>query len=165
MIAPATETPQAPRVCLPRELLSSTVFLLGRVGYAAKARAMEEFEEIGFSPYHYGVLTVLEESPRQTQAEIADALHVDRSQLVGLLDTLEERGLIERQRDSADRRRHVVRLTADGTTQLCGLREITRRIEEEFLEPLAPEERKALHELLLRVATHRDARFAPDAPS
>src|SRR4051794_18633620 len=158
MIAPSTETPQASRVCLPRELLSSTVFLLGRVGYAAKARAMEEFEEIGFSPYHYGVLTVLEESPRQTQAEIADALHVDRSQLVGLLDTLEERGLIERQRDPADRRRHMVSLTAEGRRQLGRIRSIVKRLEEELLAPLDGEGRTALHAILLDLARHHDPR-------
>jgi DNA-binding MarR family transcriptional regulator len=159
------ETAAPPRACLPRELVASTIFLLGRLGWAAKTRALEEFEAEGFSPYHYGVLALLEESARQTQAEIADTLRIDRSQLVGLLDALEERGLIERQRDPADRRRHVVKLTSDGKRQLAELRAITSRIEEEFLAPLAPEDRAALHQLLLRVACHRDSRFAADLPT
>jgi DNA-binding MarR family transcriptional regulator len=157
------ETSSPTRVCLPRELLASTLFLLGRLGFEAKSQAMEAFEAEGLTPYHYGVLALLGESQRQTQAEIAYALRIDRSQLVGLLDSLEERQLVERQRDPKDRRRHVVKLTAAGKDQLERLRKITERIEEEFLAPLSAEERRALHDLLLCIGRHRDSRFSPDA--
>ena len=159
------ETVQAIRPCLPRSLVASTLFLLGRLGWAAKTEAIEAMEAEGLSLYHYGVLSLLEESPRQTQAEIAYALKVDRSQLVGVLDSLEERTLIERQRDPKDRRRHVVRLTADGKRQLARLRSITERIEQEFLAPLSAEEREQLHSLLFRLAAHSDARFVANAPA
>jgi MarR family transcriptional regulator, lower aerobic nicotinate degradation pathway regulator len=161
---PAVELSAAPRVCLPRELVASTLFLLGRLGMTAKGRAIEEFEGEGFSPYHYGVLALLDEGARQTQAEIADALRFDRSQLVGLLDALEERGLIERRRDPKDRRRHVVSLTEQGKSELAHLRAITSRLEDDLLAPLSPQDRQALHDLLLRVACHSDARFVPDLP-
>ena len=163
MTAMPFDTSVPTRVCLPRELLASTLFLLGRLGFEAKGQAIEAFEAEGLTPYHYGVLALLGESPRQTQAEIAYALRIDRSQLVGLLDSLEERKLVERQRDLKDRRRHVVRLTPDGERQLARLRELTGRIEQEFLEPLALEERQTLHDLLLRIGRHRDSRFSPDA--
>lgn len=154
-----------PKVCLPRELLASTAFLLGRLGLAVKGEAMEGFERAGFNPYHYSVLALLDEGSRETQATIADALQLDRSQLVGLLDALEERDLIERRRDPNDRRRHLVSLTPAGKHQLASLRKTVKRIEDEFLAPLTPEERETLHRLLLRLAAHRDARYAPLAAS
>ena len=158
---PAPEAPQLapPPTALPAELLASTVFVLARLGFAIKARAIEEFERAGFNMYQYSVLAMLSEKPREAQATIADALQLDRSQLVGILDVLEERGLIERRRDPVDRRRHTVSLTSDGKRQLVRLRTIVKRIEESFLAPLDEKSRAALHETLLRVACNYDCRF------
>ncbi len=99
----------------PKELLSSTTFLLKRLGFAAKDALPRRLRgHRAVSPFHFAVLALLEEDPRETQAMIADALGYDRSHLVRLLDELEERELVVRKRDPEDRRRHVVKLTADG---------------------------------------------------
>ena len=96
----------------------SSTFLLKRLGFAAKEQSLAAYEETGLHPYHYAIMIVLDEGSRETQGSIADALGYDRGQLVGLLDELEEQGLVERRRDPNDRRRHLVTLTPEGTRTL-----------------------------------------------
>ena len=149
--------------CLPRELATSQVFLLGRLGYELKHHAIEELEAAGFSFYDYSVLALAAEGACTAQSSMADLLRLDRSQLVGLLDGLEERGLIERRRDPSDRRRHLVSITATGGRELTRLRGIVKQIEDEFLAPLDAEDREQLYKLTVKLACHHDVRFAPPA--
>ena len=152
--------PSFPAAQLPEELVASATFLLKRLGFAAKELTMAAYEKTGLHPYHYAILLVLGEGSPETQGSIADTLGYDRGQLVGLLDELEERGLVERRRDPNDRRRHVVRLTADGKRALQKLRTLSRQIEDEFLAPLNETDRRKLHTLLLRLAEKHEPRCA-----
>jgi DNA-binding MarR family transcriptional regulator len=164
----STETPNAPPQALPRppkELLASSVFLLKRLGFAAKDRSHTAFDGSGLSAFHYAVLALLEEDPRETQAQIADALGYDRSLIVRLLDELEEQELVTRKRDPEDRRRHVVKLTREGHSMLLELRAIVQRLEDEFLSPLDAEEQEALHALLSKVASYHDPRCVLRGPA
>src|ERR1700756_5535461 len=148
------DTKSAPR--LPAELVASNLFLLKRLGFAAKQRHVDEYERIGLNPYHYAILALLDEGLPETQAAIADSLGYDRGTLVGLLDELEEKELVERKRDPDDRRRHIVRLTADGKRTLARLRALNKRVGGEFLAPLDAEQRASLHALLLELAARHE---------
>ena len=148
-----------PAVRPPRELVQSTSFLLKRLGWEVRDRVHDGYEAAGASPFHFTVLAVLDEGARETQATIADALGYDRSYLVGLLDELEERELIERKRDPADRRRHLVNLTPAGKKTLAKLRALQASIDDDFFVALDPDERATLHALLHRLATYHDPRF------
>jgi DNA-binding MarR family transcriptional regulator len=144
---------------LPEELRSCTGFLLSRVGIAMKLAAMEEFERGGFNPYSYAVLAVLAEGAKETQATIADTLDLDRSQMVGILDELEERGLIERRRDQTDRRRHMVSITPAGKKQIAKMRTMIKELEDSFLVSLDDDERATMQDFLQRIAASNDHRF------
>ncbi len=149
-----------------KELAASSGFLLARLGIGFKTKAIARVEQAGYELYDYSVLAILAEGARETQATIADALALDPSRLVALLDSLEKKGLVVRQRDPQDRRRHVVSITAAGKREHARLRGMIQQLEDEFLAPLDAESRKTLHELLVRLATQNDPRcaFAPAAP-
>jgi DNA-binding MarR family transcriptional regulator len=161
-------TSPSTRPRLPEELAASTPFLMKRLGFAVKEQSLAAYEEAGLSPYHHGILVVLDEGSRETQGAIADALGYDRGQLVGLLDELEDRSLVERRRDPNDRRRHIVRLTPDGKRALVKLRALSRRLEDDFLASLDEGERAQLHALLRRLAEQHlphCPRSAPETPA
>ena len=159
-----TETVSQPVVQrYPEELVASALFLLKRLGMAAKERSFAGYEELGLHPYHHAILAVLDEGARETQGAIADALGYDKGQLVGLLDELENAGLIERRRDPADRRRQIVRMTPAGRKTLERFRRLSQRLEDEFLASLDDRARHQLHALLLRLAEQHlpNCRLAP----
>ena len=87
--------------------------------FAPLARALIAREEPvlrahGISMWAYVVLTGLVEHPVRTQAALAQAINADKSRIIGVLDDLQQRGLIQRQPDTADRRVHLLWLTGEG---------------------------------------------------
>jgi len=153
--------PGRPIHAVARELAASSGFLLARLGFGFKAKAMAAADDAGVEVYDYSVLAILDEGVRATQATIADALTIDPSRLVAVLDSLEQRDLVVRQRDPHDRRRHVVSITAAGRKELARLRAMVQGLEEQFFAPLDHASRATLHELLVRLAEQNDPRCCP----
>ena len=160
MTQPAT-IPTRPVQIIAKELAASSGYMLARLGVAFKSQALERAEAHGFELYDYSVLAILGEGARETQATIADALALDPSRLVALLDSLEERGLVTRQRDPLDRRRHVVSITATGSRELARIRTILQELEDDFFAPLDAAGRAALHPLLMALAAQNDPACCP----
>ncbi len=108
------------------------------------------------SMWGYIVLTALVEQSVRTQAALAAAINADKSRIIGVLDELQRRGLIQRQPDEADRRVHLLSLTPAGDRLRRSVQAAIRRTEEQVLGVLPPADReaflrslKALHELPL----------------
>ncbi len=94
------------------------------------------------SMWGYIVLTALVEQPVRTQAALAQAINADKSRIIGVLDELQERGLIQRQPDDADRRVHLLSLTPAGDRLRRSVVAGIRRREEEVLAMLPPADRE-----------------------
>ncbi len=96
------------------------------------------------SMWGYIVLNALADQPVRTQAALAQSIGADKSRIIGVLDELQERGLIQRQPDPGDRRVHLLSLTEAGR----GLREsvqasIQRQEEDRILSALPDADRRA----------------------
>ncbi len=84
------------------------------------------------------------------QHALADVLCMDANNVVLVLNELEAHGHIARRRDTEDRRRHRVELTAQGRRALTRAERAQEGIEDEILQALDPAERATLWQLLTR---------------
>ncbi|WP_351228580.1 MarR family winged helix-turn-helix transcriptional regulator [Streptomyces sp. NPDC002133] len=90
-----------------------------------------------------------------SQKGVAGALEVDPSILCGILTDPEATHFIERRRDPADRRRHIVALTEEGSRVLAKAQEDMTAMEQELFADFTPEELPTLRKLLVRVRTSK----------
>jgi MarR family transcriptional regulator, organic hydroperoxide resistance regulator len=91
--------------------------------------------------WDYVALVRLDAGPAPTQAQLAVAMGRDKNRVIETVDRLEERGLISRQTDPADRRNHIVGLTPDGRRMLTASRREIRAMEQRLLRRLPVEHR------------------------
>jgi DNA-binding MarR family transcriptional regulator len=112
----------------------------------------------GLSMWAYIVLSHLAHQPAGTQLALAEAIHYDKTRLIGLLDELEREGLITRKPDPADRRARTVELTPAGRARHAAARADVRAMEDEFLGDLSATDRDRLRRVLSRLDTERPSR-------
>jgi DNA-binding MarR family transcriptional regulator len=136
----------------PEELARYTGFLLGYLGERSRRRFFQMLEPHGFDPREFGLVTVLLNRPGITQQELASLARIDPSSMVAVLDSLEERGIVERRIDPRDRRRRAVHLTDEGQRKWQMLQREASKTGDAFLSPLTAEERTALNQLLRKLA-------------
>lgn len=106
----------------------------------------------GLSMWEYIALSHLAVRPAATQLALAQAIGYDKTRLIALLDELEGTGLVTREPDPADRRARTVRLTAAGETRHAAAQAVIRRMEDELLDHLSADQRRALLTALPRLA-------------
>src|SRR6478735_3140160 len=131
--------------------------LSGRLTYRLK-RALADLESLheqhlapaGISARELAVLLFLDGREPESQQQAAARLGIDRTTMVGLLDSLERKNLVARRPDAGDRRRNVVVLTDAGQAKLHAALKASNAAEEELLAPLDEREAAQLRALLER---------------
>ncbi|WP_410671712.1 MarR family winged helix-turn-helix transcriptional regulator [Amycolatopsis sp. cmx-4-68] len=134
----------------PRALLRWPTYLMGQLHRSGVGRMDEVLAGLGLSLRDYYVLVCVGEGGPLSQQRVADQLGLDRSDLVKVLDRLEAAGRVRRERDTEDRRRHVLTLTDDGRATVAKTEEVSSAVTDELLARLSPREQQTLHRLLLK---------------
>jgi DNA-binding MarR family transcriptional regulator len=126
--------------------------LLAGLGRDATARVRRTLRPLGLGAQQFLVLKQLQALGETSQAELADALGIDRSNLAAIAAELSDRDLVARTRDEGDRRRYVLRLSQAGKRLLRRTDGAVAAAEDDLLAPLDPEQREQLYRLLRRLA-------------
>jgi DNA-binding MarR family transcriptional regulator len=96
----------------------------------------------GLSMWGYMVLLALDSQPLRTQAALAESVGADKTRIIGVLDELQQAGLIRRQADPADRRARLLSLTAAGLRLRAAAQADIQHQEELLLAQLTPDDRR-----------------------
>jgi DNA-binding MarR family transcriptional regulator len=113
------------------------LYLVKQVELAIRARLDEIVRPAGLTALQYTALTVLERHEDMSAAQLARHSFVTAQSMGDMIAALQTRGLIERHRDRADRRRLVVALTADGRALLDRYRDTVAALEAGMLAGLS----------------------------
>lgn len=130
-------------------------FLLAQLGAHAAARFAERLAEHDLTPPLVGILRLLRISAGESQQALAERLGLAPSRLVPLVDDLEARGLVRRERSRVDRRVNVLQLTAAGNEVLATVRTVVGAHEASVLAGIDPGEQATLTALLQRIAARQ----------
>ncbi|MEY2535648.1 MAG: hypothetical protein QOF29_3558 [bacterium] len=117
--------------------------------HASRRRFLAVAAEFELSPPQVRALGVLDPERPVAMSELAGALHCDNSNVTGIVDRLEDRGLVERRSATHDRRVKMLAVTARGVE----VRErLAERLEQapEPLARLSPEDQRALRDIMRR---------------
>ncbi|CAN5795977.1 MarR family winged helix-turn-helix transcriptional regulator [soil metagenome] len=126
--------------------------LLEHLARRLRAVSESEIEKFGLRARHVITLTLLRDFGERQQSDLAGMLRIDPTNLVGLLNDLEDAELIERRRSLQDRRRHTVVLTSAGAKRLADIEEVLLDVERQVLGALDDHQHAVLYQLLQRAA-------------
>jgi DNA-binding MarR family transcriptional regulator len=123
--------------------------LLGELMMGQRTRMLAIASEFDLAPAQVMALKVLEPGRPRPMSELASALHCDNSNVTGIIDRLEDRGLVERRPGEHDRRVKMLEVTDAGAALRARIAERMGQPPEQ-LAALSDEDAQALRDILAR---------------
>ncbi|MGW7404237.1 MarR family winged helix-turn-helix transcriptional regulator [Streptomyces sp. NPDC054833] len=139
--------------------LAAMIVPLGRALVAAELPVLRRH---GLVMWAYAVLLRLDDPPVRTQAALARDIGADKTRIIGVLDDLEQRGLIRRQPDPADRRARLLSLTPAGRQLRNAVQAAIQQREEQLLARLPEEDRRGFLNALQALAALSPSEISGD---
>ncbi len=130
-------------------------YLLVQLGTRAARRFAERLAPLELEPRHAGLLLRLAGREGRSQQAIGELIGLNSTRMVFLVDELEQRGLVERRRNDADRRSYALYLTDAGWARLHQVRQVAAEHQAGLGSSLSPAERAQLTGLLRRLAAEQ----------
>jgi DNA-binding MarR family transcriptional regulator len=127
-------------------------YLLVQLGTRAARMFAEQLAPLGLEPRHAGLLFRLAANEGRSQQALGELLGLNPTRMVFLVDELEQRGLVERRRNAADRRSYALYLTDSGQDMLHAIRETAGQQRGGLGATLSQGERGQLTGLLRKLA-------------
>jgi DNA-binding MarR family transcriptional regulator len=143
---------------IPDALIDRDGALLVIGARTGQALAERRLAPMGLTVRLCGVLNLLAEGPISQQA-LGEQLGIDRTTVVELIDDLERQGVVERRRNSVDRRSYALNLTPKGRTVQKRAARAFDAAADEFFGALKPRERQALADMMRRLITSADEKL------
>src|SRR5438093_6231527 len=125
--------------------------LMIKLGRITMHRFTEALAPFGIRRRHVAALIELRDSGELTQPSLCGQLHLDPTNLVAILNELEQRGYATRRRDPDDRRRHLVEVSKKGIAVIEKVSEVMDQVEDDLLDGLDLVEREQLEGLLTSI--------------
>src|SRR6476660_3918251 len=122
--------------------------LMIKLGRITMHRFTEALRPFGIRPRHVAALIELRDSGQLTQQSLSSQLHLDPTNVVAILNELEQRGYATRRRDPEDRRRHLVEVSKKGIAVIDKVSDVMDGVEDDLLDGFEPAEREQLEDLL-----------------
>ncbi|MEC3918122.1 MarR family winged helix-turn-helix transcriptional regulator [Nocardia sp. CDC160] len=134
--------------------LAAMIVPLGRALMAAEQPVLAAH---GLTMWAYVVLLRLDETTTRGQGVLAQEIGADKTRIIAVLDDLQERGLIERRPDPADRRARLLALTPEGRELRDATQAKIQAQEDRLLSKLPAADRRGfLNALITLSALPRD---------
>ncbi|TLY66989.1 MAG: MarR family transcriptional regulator [Gammaproteobacteria bacterium] len=133
-------------------------YLLGRARGSLLTGLDAELERFGLNGMQFGVLKHLAEGAAHTAADLCRRMHYDTGSMTRILDRLEAKGLVRRERGREDRRLVLLRLAPGGRVLLPRLLAVAARVLEGHLAGFSAAEIEALKNYLGRMIDNGQAR-------
>ena len=107
--------------------------------------------QISIDRYHYVLILLDSYDEHLTQKALAEILNIDKSYMATILDYLEEKGFVIREKNPNDRREQLIKLTALAKINIPVIKEAIKKLNERAFNDICQSNKQLFNEILSKI--------------